>query len=76
MNAPTMPVSTRDKAAILAVTRSYARLLAPEGILVVELGRGQSGPVASIFAPTGLAPVAWRHDLLGVVRAVAMQALP
>jgi release factor glutamine methyltransferase len=59
-----------------AIASQARRLLAPEGILVVELGRGQSGPVASIFAPTGLAPVAWRHDLLGVVRAVAMQALP
>jgi release factor glutamine methyltransferase len=59
-----------------AIASQARRLLAPEGILVVEVGRGQSSPVASIFAPTGLAPVVWRHDLSGIVRAVAMQVLP
>src|SRR6476660_6439142 len=32
------------------------RLLAPEGILVVELGQGQLGAVTAIFAATGLEP--------------------
>jgi release factor glutamine methyltransferase len=59
-----------------AIASQARRLLAPEGILVLELGWGQSGPVTSIFAPMGLAPTAWRHDLAGIVRAVVMRALP
>jgi release factor glutamine methyltransferase len=59
-----------------SIASQARRLLAPEGLLVLELGWGQSAPVASIFAATGLAPTAWRHDLAGIVRAVVMRVLP
>ena len=59
-----------------AIAAQARRLIAPKGVLVLELGRDQASPVASIFAPVGLAPVAWRHDLSGMVRALVMQTLP
>src|SRR5207247_8635036 len=34
-----------------AIASHAARLLAPDGILVLELGHGQLGPVTSIFTP-------------------------
>jgi len=52
------------------------RLLAPEGILVVELGQGQLGAVTAIFAATGLEPAAPRYDLSGIPRALVMQGRP
>jgi release factor glutamine methyltransferase len=59
-----------------AIASHAAPLLAPDGILVLELGHGQLGPVTSIFAPAGLAPVAPRCDLAGIVRALVMRVLP
>ncbi len=48
-----------------------ARLLAPGGALVVEVGRGQSAAVGEIMRAAGLAlPSAPRADLGGVPRAV------
>jgi release factor glutamine methyltransferase len=52
------------------------RLLAPEGILVVELGQGQLGAVTAIFSAAGLEPAAPRHDLYGIARAIVMRARP
>ena len=59
-----------------AIASHAAPLLAPDGILVLELGHGQLGPVTSIFAPAGLAPVASRYDLAGIARALVMRVLP
>jgi len=50
------------------------RLLAPGGILVVELGEGQLGAVTAIFAATGLESAAPRYDLSGIPRALVMRA--
>lgn len=47
-----------------------ADLLAPGGALIVELGAGQAAAVAALFAAAGLVPVAPRHDLNGVARAL------
>jgi release factor glutamine methyltransferase len=54
-----------------------ARLLAPGGILVVELGFGQSGDVRRLMTAVGLAlqgPP--KDDLAGIRRAVAFRKLP
>jgi len=48
-------------------------LLAPQGVLVVELGAGQARPVASLFAAAGLAPLPPRPDLTDVPRALVAQ---
>lgn len=45
-------------------------LLAPDGVLVVELGAGQADAVAALFAAAGLAPARPRADLSGVPRAL------
>jgi len=59
-----------------AIAPHAARLLAPDGILVLEFGQGQLGPVTSILAGAGLAPVAPRYDLAGIARALVLRALP
>jgi release factor glutamine methyltransferase len=56
-----------------AIASDVRPLLAPDGILVLELGQGQFGAVTSIFAATGLEPAAARHDLSGITRAVVMR---
>jgi release factor glutamine methyltransferase len=49
-------------------------LLAPDGVLVLELGVGQLGAVASLLAAAGLVAIEEpRHDLLGVARALAVR---
>lgn len=50
-------------------------LLAPDGIVVVELGAGQAQPVANLFAAAGLAPAKPRPDLNGVPRALVAEKL-
>jgi len=45
------------------------RLVAPGGIVVVELGLGQLAPVRSLFAALGL-PTTARNDLAGTPRAL------
>jgi release factor glutamine methyltransferase len=45
-------------------------LLAPRGILAVELGAGQAEPVAALFASAGLATFPPRHDLNDMPRAL------
>ncbi|HEY6992992.1 MAG TPA: peptide chain release factor N(5)-glutamine methyltransferase [Xanthobacteraceae bacterium] len=59
-----------------AIAPQARRLLAPAGVCVLELGFGQLAAVRRIFAAAGLAPVAERHDLSGVPRALVVQALP
>jgi release factor glutamine methyltransferase len=45
-------------------------LLAPDGMLIVEIGVGQADAVAALFAAAGLAPTQPRADLSGVPRAL------
>jgi release factor glutamine methyltransferase len=53
-----------------SLAATVAPLLAGNGILVVELGKGQAEPVATIFAAAGLAPIAQDPDLNGTPRAL------
>jgi release factor glutamine methyltransferase len=53
-----------------AIAGAAPALLAPGGILVVELGIGQAEPVADLFAAMGLAPSPPRPDLNGTPRAL------
>jgi release factor glutamine methyltransferase len=58
-------------AAYRAIAEIAPRLLAPGGHLVVEIGAGQERDVAELFAAHGLALIASRPDLSGIVRALA-----
>jgi release factor glutamine methyltransferase len=51
------------------IARSAPALLAPGGILVVELGAGQAPAVTAMFTAAGLAPAPPRTDVNGVPRA-------
>jgi release factor glutamine methyltransferase len=53
-----------------AVAADAARLLAPDGVLVVELGCNQAEAVQGIFHDAGLAPEKARPDLSGIPRAL------
>jgi release factor glutamine methyltransferase len=59
-----------------AIAADARRLLAPDGILVVELGAGQLEAAAALFVTAGLAVGSPRHDLLGMARALVARALP
>jgi release factor glutamine methyltransferase len=54
-----------------AIAATAPAVLAPNGVIVVELGIGQAGAVADLFAGAGLAPTAPRPDLKGIARALA-----
>jgi len=53
-----------------AIAATAPALLAPSGALIVELGIGQTEPVAALFAAAGLAPSPPHPDLNGVPRAL------
>jgi release factor glutamine methyltransferase len=53
-----------------AVAADAARLLAPDGVLVVELGYNQAEAVTCIFNEAGLAAEEPRPDLSGIPRAL------
>jgi len=60
-----------------ALIPQAARLLRPEGALVVEVGQGQSGDIEGLMTATGLMlPVSAKADLAGVRRVVAGRKLP
>lgn len=54
-----------------AIADDARRLLAPRGVLLLELGAGQLDAVTSLIAAAGLAPAACRNDLSGLPRALA-----
>jgi release factor glutamine methyltransferase len=57
-----------------AITSTARRLLAPEGVLLLELGIGQLGAVEGLLPAAGLiATGAPRYDLLGIARALAVK---
>jgi release factor glutamine methyltransferase len=58
-------------AAYREIASDMARLLAPGGHVVVEIGAGQRQDVEFLLAAQGLAIGAVRHDLSGMARAVA-----
>jgi release factor glutamine methyltransferase len=58
------------------VAAHAGRLLAPNGVLAVELGLGQLGAVTAILAAAGLARPVPRPDLAGISRALVMRAMP
>lgn len=56
-----------------ALAAAAVPLLAGNGVLVVELGKGQEEPVAALIAAAGLAPMPPRPDLNGVPRALTAE---
>jgi release factor glutamine methyltransferase len=56
-----------------AIAADAQRLLSGAGILVLELGQGQSEAVTALFAAAGLAPETVKNDLSGVVRALILR---
>jgi release factor glutamine methyltransferase len=59
-----------------AIAADAWRLLAPGGVLVLELGFGQLAAVTSLLGSAGPASVTSRNDLAGVPRALVMRRLP
>ena len=60
-----------------ALSPQAARLLAPQGALVVEIGQGQHDDVRAMMTAAGLAPEgAAKADLAGIRRAVAGRKKP
>ena len=53
-----------------ALAETAASLLARNGIIAVEVGKGQVEPVAALIAAAGLAPMAAQPDLNAVARAL------
>ncbi len=58
-------------AAYRAIAADAPRMLVPGGHLVVEIGAGQQTGVERLFVGAGLEIAATRHDLSGILRAVA-----
>jgi release factor glutamine methyltransferase len=63
-------------AAYRAITTDAPRMLAPQGVLVLELGAGQLAAATALTMAAGLRPVACRNDLAGVPRALAVTVSP
>ncbi|MSP50218.1 MAG: peptide chain release factor N(5)-glutamine methyltransferase [Alphaproteobacteria bacterium] len=55
-----------------ALAPAAARLLAPRGCAVLELGGGQIGAVAALMATAGLAEIERRRDLAGIERCLVL----
>jgi release factor glutamine methyltransferase len=63
-------------AAYRAIIADAERLLAPRGLLVLELGAGQLDAVRSLTVAAGLTPTATHNDLSGVARALVVTVSP
>jgi release factor glutamine methyltransferase len=63
-------------AAYRALAADARRLIAPQGLLVLELGIGQLDAVTTIMSAAGLAVQPPRYDLSGVARALTVKHLP
>jgi release factor glutamine methyltransferase len=59
-----------------AIAADVSRLLAPGGILIVELGIGQEPAVRALFTKAGLKVGTVRADLAGIPRALSATAPP
>jgi release factor glutamine methyltransferase len=59
-----------------AIAATAPALLAPGGVLIVELGIRQAETVAALLVAAGLAPLPPRADLRGVPRAIAAEKRP
>jgi release factor glutamine methyltransferase len=57
------------------IAADAGRLLAANGLIVVELGTGQASAVAALFSAAGLAVESPRPDLSGTPRALLARAL-
>ncbi len=55
-----------------ALAPDLARLLAPDGLGVVEIGAGQAGAVMELFAAAGLEGLGAGRDLAGIERCVVL----
>jgi release factor glutamine methyltransferase len=60
-------------AAYREVLPGIARLLAPDGVAVFEIGQGQAGPVQELAAAAGLDLFGLRHDLNDIPRALVLR---
>ena len=60
-------------AAYRVIAADAPRLLAPGGHLVAEIGAGQQKDVEFLFTKSGLVIAAARHDLSGIMRAIAAE---
>lgn len=56
-----------------ALASDIARLLAPGGVAVLEIGAGQAEAVAAIMAVNGMRPAGQRRDLAGITRCVILR---
>jgi release factor glutamine methyltransferase len=63
-------------AAYRAIATDAPRILAPQGVLVLELGAGQLAAVTALTTTAGLRPAACHNDLAGVPRALAVTVSP
>ena len=59
-----------------AIAAQARGLLAPGGMLIVELGMGQEAAVRALFTKAGLTVAAARHDLAGIPRALSATVAP
>jgi release factor glutamine methyltransferase len=63
-------------AAYRVIAADARRLIAPHGVLAVEIGTGQLGAVTTILSKAGLAVEPPRHDLAGIARVLVIRCLP
>jgi release factor glutamine methyltransferase len=56
-----------------AIATTVPALLAPDGVVVVELGIGQVEPVTALFVAAGLVPLPPRSDLSRMPRALVVE---
>ncbi|HEV2300839.1 MAG TPA: peptide chain release factor N(5)-glutamine methyltransferase [Stellaceae bacterium] len=59
-----------------ALAPDAARLLAPEGLFACEIGIGQEGAAAAIFAAAGLGVIGAAPDLAGILRVLLARRIP